>query len=94
MRTCFVTIALKDQQFANFGKREPQLLSVPDESNASDVLRREQTKAAFGSRWPFQQLLSFIKPDGVDAYAGLFGYAPNLNPTPSHMLQPTIWSRL
>ncbi len=85
MGTCFALSLLQGQQFPNFPKRESQLLCAPDESNPSNILRAEQTKAPFGAWRSPEKPLLFVEPDGVDAQAGLLGYFSNPNPMPGHM---------
>lgn len=71
MGASFALVALQDEQLANLRERETQLLGAANEVQAVDVFGMEQAKSAFGPRWAFEELLLFVKPDGVDSQAGL-----------------------
>jgi hypothetical protein len=47
-------VVLKNHEFSNLGKREPQLLCAPDELNPLNVARAEQSKTTLGPGRAFQ----------------------------------------
>jgi hypothetical protein len=68
----------KGEQLSNLVQREPELLDPPDESQALEVLRPEETKPAGTARRGMEQLSPLVIPNGVDAQASPSRHAADL----------------
>ena len=84
MGTSPTFFTLDYQYFPDFRKRKSQPLSATNKLNSLNILRVEESKAAFRTRRSFQKALFFIEPDGVHAQSRLFGHLSDLNPAPGH----------
>jgi hypothetical protein len=77
-------VVLKNQQFSDLGKGEPQLLGAPDELNPLNVARAEQSKTTLGPGRAFEQPLLFVKPDRIHTQPGLRGHPADFKTDPFH----------
>jgi hypothetical protein len=71
MRTGRLTFSLKCEQFADFKKRESELLGLPNELNPLDIIRAEQPEPAFRARRAFEKKLLFIETNGIHGQTSL-----------------------